>query len=155
MQRTELPLPDTFPFETRMEVRVGDINYGNHVGNDALLTLLHEARLRFLAARGFSETDAGGCGLTMVETLVLYRAQAFRGDVLRIGVALDGLDRVGFDVLYRVTRESDGVEIARARTTLAFFDYARNRVCRAPAAFRDAFAAAGARPGAGEMPPAS
>ena len=149
MQRTELPLPDAFPFETRLEARVGDINYGNHVGNDAMLTLLHEARLRFLAARGFSETDAGGCGLTLVEALVQYRAQAFRGDALRIGVALTELDRAGFVLLYRVRRESDGAEIARARTALAFFDYARNRLCRAPQAFREAFAADPPRPADG------
>ena len=53
--------------------------------------ILQEARLRFLAARGFSELDAGGCGLTMVEALVQYRAQAFRGDLLEMGVALSGL----------------------------------------------------------------
>ncbi len=139
MQRSQLDLPETFPFETRLEARVGDINYGNHVGNDALLSLLHEARLRFLAVRGFSELDAGGCGLTMVEALVQYRAQAFRGDSLRIGVALQGLDRLGFDLLYRVTRESDGAEIARARTSLVFFDYARGKIARAPEAFRKAF----------------
>ena len=141
MQRTELPLPDVFPFETRLEARVGDINYGNHVGNDAMLTLLQEARLRFLATRGFSETDVGGCGLTLVEALVQYRAQAFRGDVLRIGVALTELDRAGFILLYRALRESDGAEIARARTVLIFYDYTRNRVCRMPEAFRGAFAA--------------
>ena len=140
MERTELQLPETFDFETRLEARVGDINYGNHVGNDAMLTLLHEARLRFLATRGFSELDAGGCGLTLVEALVQYRAQAFRGDTLRIGVALAAMDRAGFVLLYRVTREADNAEIARARTVLIFFDYARRRVCRAPQAFRDAFA---------------
>lgn len=139
MQRTNLDLPGVFPFETRLEVRVGDINYGGHLGNDALLTLLQEARLRFLATMGFSETDAGGCGLAMVEALVQYRAQAFRGDRLKIEVAIGGLDRVGFDVFYRVTREGDGAEIAYARTAMVFFDYARGRLVRAPEAFRAAW----------------
>lgn len=139
MQRSQIDLPETFPFETTLVTRISDINYGNHVGNDAMQSLLHEARLRFFAAHGFSELDAGGCGLAMVEARVQYRSQAFRGDRLRIGVALDGLERVGFDLLYRVVRESDGVEIARAITTLVFFDYARGRVVRAPEAFRAAF----------------
>jgi len=135
MERTILTLPQTFPFETRLDVRIGEINYGGHVGNDALLGLLHEARLRFLATRGWSERDVGGCGLMMVEAVVQYRAQAFHGDGLRVAVALGGLDRIGFDLFYRVTRERDGAEIARARTAMVFFDYARGRVVRAPESF--------------------
>ena len=137
MERTPLQLPEVFPFETRLEVRISDINYGGHVGNDALLALLQEARLQFLATRGWSEKDVGGCGLTMVEAVVQYRAQAFRGDVLRVAVAPGGLERIGFDLFYRVTRENDGAEIARARTAMVFFDYARQRVARMPASFRD------------------
>ncbi len=145
MQRTNLDLPSAFPFETRLDVRVGDINYGGHLGNDALLTLLQEARLRFLAAKGFSETNAGGCGLAMVEALVQYRAQAFRDDRLKIEVAIGGLSRVGFDVFYRVTREGDGMEIARARTAMVFFDYARGRLSSMPDAFRVAWVGNGAQ----------
>ena len=58
------------------------------------------------------------------------------------------MERIGeFINFYRVTRESDGVEIARAHTALVCFDYARQRVCRAPAAFRAA-ARRGGRSGA-------
>ncbi len=142
MERTNLELPTAFPFETTLEVSIGEINYGGHLGHDALLRLLHEARLRFLAQRGFSETDAGGCGLALVEAHVQYRAQAYRGDRLRIAVAMAGLERVGFNLSYRVTREGDGAEIARARTALVFFDYARGRLARAP----DAFCAAWKQP---------
>jgi hypothetical protein len=45
MPRLKLELPAGFPFRTTLTVRVTDLNYGNHLGNDALLGLLHEARV--------------------------------------------------------------------------------------------------------------
>ena len=51
MARVKLEIPELLPFATELEVRVGDVNYGGHLGNDALLGLLHEARIRFLGKR--------------------------------------------------------------------------------------------------------
>ena len=141
--------PSPPPFRTSLTVRIGDINYGRHLANDALLGLLHEARLRFLAAHGFSETDCGGVGLILVEAHLAFKAQAFHGDELTIEVSVGERRRTGFDLRYRVTRAGDGREIAAATTAMAFFDYARNRVARRPEAFAHAFpetpdAAAGA-----------
>ena len=31
------------PITTRLTVRIGDINYGGHLGHDRLITLLHQA----------------------------------------------------------------------------------------------------------------
>ena len=48
MARIKLDLPERFPFSTELRVRITDVNYGGHMGNDSLLGLLHEARVRFL-----------------------------------------------------------------------------------------------------------
>ena len=48
MPRVKVALPATFPFRTEIPVRITDLNYGGHLGNDALLGLLHEARVHFL-----------------------------------------------------------------------------------------------------------
>ena len=147
MTRIRVDLPDTFPFATEMVVRVGDLNYGGHLGNDALLTLLQEARLRFLQKHGFSEADAGGVGLIMTDAAIEYRGQAFQGDRLAVSVAVVDPARSGFHLCYRVQRVGDGKEIARARTGLAFFDYARQRPARMPESFR----AQVVEPGTGQM----
>lgn len=67
-------LPEHILFTTRLTVQIGDINYGNHLANDAVLRLSHEVRLRWLKQHGFTELDAGGAGLIMTEAAVRYTA---------------------------------------------------------------------------------
>ena len=52
MARLTLDLPSRFPFSTELEVQVGHINYGGHLGNDSMLSLVHEARVRYLRHLG-------------------------------------------------------------------------------------------------------
>jgi len=132
----KIELPDHFPFSTEITVRIGDINYGRHLGNDAVLTLAHEARLRYLGQFDFSEFDAGGCAMIMLDSAIVYVSQAFLGDVLRAEVAVVESGRSGCEFFYRMTKVGDGSEVARVRTGLAFFDYERNRPARMPELFR-------------------
>ena len=89
MPRVKVALPDTFPFVTEIPVRITDLNYGGHVGNDALLGLLHEARVHFLRSIGVpNDYDAvTKLGLIMVDVAVEYKGEAFHGDVLRVQMA--------------------------------------------------------------------
>lgn len=135
MPRVKIELPASFPFATEIPVRITDINYGGHLGNDALLSLLHEARLQFLKHHGFTEADVGGCGLVMVDAAISYREEVFYGDVLRIEVAVTDLRRSGCDFVYRVTKVGTGTVAAEAKTGLAFFDYRERKVVRAPEKF--------------------
>ena len=50
-------------FQTALTVQVGDVNYGGHLANDAVLRLCHEVRMRWLAKLSWSEMDAGGACL--------------------------------------------------------------------------------------------
>ncbi|MCX6998480.1 MAG: thioesterase family protein [Kiritimatiellaeota bacterium] len=138
MARVQLELPEHFDFTTELPVRITDINYGQHLGNDALLAFLHEARVRFLRSRGLSETDVGGCGLIMVDAVVVYKAQAAYGVALVVEVAVQALEKLGCDLVYRVTNPATGAEVARAKTTLVCFDYARGKPVRCPEKFRAA-----------------
>lgn len=136
MPRVRLQLPDDFSFSTELTVRIGEINYGQHLGNDALLTLVQEARLRFLAEYGFSEMNAGGAGLIMADAVVVYRSQARHGDQLRVDVAVTDVTRTGFDMVYRIVQAGDDREVARAKTGLVFFDYESERVTGVPDVFK-------------------
>ena len=135
MARLSLDLPDSFPFATELDVVVGQINYGGHLGNDAMLSLVHEARVRFLKHLGYAENDVEGVGILMVDAMVIYRAEVFYGDRLTIEVAVSDLGRSGCDILYRVTSGRSGAEAARAKTGVVFFDYEDRKVVRVPAGF--------------------
>ena len=45
MQRVKVELPANFNFSCIIPIRITDLNYGGHVGNDAVLSLIHEARI--------------------------------------------------------------------------------------------------------------
>ena len=64
MGRVKLKFPDNNPlFTTAIYVRIGDINFGGHVGNDAILSIIHEARVQMLRSHGYDELNAGGNSL--------------------------------------------------------------------------------------------
>ena len=138
MSRAKVDLPEQMPFSTELTVRVGDINYGQHLGNDSVLGFAHEARVRFLRGYGFSERDAGGSALIMHDAVVVYKSQALMGDVLVAEVGVGGIGPCGFDLYCRLSNRKTRAEVARVKTGMAFFDFASGRVCRTPEAFRKA-----------------
>lgn len=135
MARIKLSLPDHLPFATELEVRVNDTNYGGHMGNDALLSLLHEARMRFLGSMGFSEMDVDGAGIIMADSAIEYRSEAFRGETLLIRVGAHDFSRRGCDIVYHVSDKASGREVARAKTGIVFFDYQARKTLPVPAEF--------------------
>ncbi|MGD9781284.1 MAG: acyl-CoA thioesterase [Kiritimatiellia bacterium] len=136
MARVKLDLEGVeFVFRTELDVRITDINYGRHVGNDAMLGLLHEARLRFLAHFGFSEENIGGVGMLMGDAAVQFKAVAFRGDRLVVEMGLKDVERRTYDLIYRVTRPVDGAVVALAKTGMVAFDYENKRLADLPAVF--------------------
>ncbi|MEM7204381.1 MAG: thioesterase family protein [Planctomycetota bacterium] len=132
MARLSLTLPAHFPFSTELTVRVTDLNYGNHLGNDRLLGLLHEARWRFLLEHELSERDCAGTTLVLADAAIAYKAEAFAGDRLRVEVALGEPGRVSCDVFYRVTRLGDGALVAEAKTALVCLDPETRRPTAVP-----------------------
>lgn len=135
MTRVQIDLPETFPFSTDLEITIGMINYGGHLGNDSILTLAHEARIRFLKNLGYTELDVEGLGLIMADAAIQYRAEAFHGQVARIEIAIAEPSRLGFDLVYRLTDRDSQKEIARIKTGMVFFDYMARKVARTPEAF--------------------
>ena len=69
MPKSRLLLPDHFTFTMAIPVRITDLNYAGHVGNDSILSLIHEIRVQFLRHHGYSEINLAG----VVEDLVIGR----------------------------------------------------------------------------------
>lgn len=134
MPRLRLKPLDAYSFGTDIAVRITDLNYGGHVGNDTFLSLIHEARTAFLASRGFSETECGGVSLIMADAAIVFKAEAHAGDVLRFEVAAGEAASCGFRLFYRVTRPADGKTILLAETGMVGWDYRAGKVMPFPAA---------------------
>ncbi|MFL5774339.1 MAG: acyl-CoA thioesterase, partial [Flavisolibacter sp.] len=81
MPRLKIQLPDQFTFSTLIPVRITDLNYGNHVGNDSMLSILHEARMQFLAQFGYTELEIEGVGIIMSDVSIEFKTEVFYGDV--------------------------------------------------------------------------
>ena len=132
MPRVKVSLPTSFGFTTALPVRITDLNYGAHLGNDALLSLLHEARVQFLAHLGTAEFDpATKLGFIMADVAIEYKGEAFYGDVLTIRMAADDLNKYGFDLMYLVENQG-GREVARAKTGMLCFDYTTRKLRALP-----------------------
>jgi len=119
----------------RIEVRVGDINYGGHMGNDKALLVFHDARLRFLESLGFSEKNIGGPGIIMRDAHVAFRKEVFRNDALTVDVGIDEVSTSAFNMIYTVRRESDDAVVFTGSTGLVSFDYGIRRPVRLPEVF--------------------
>src|SRR5687768_12590497 len=110
MARIKLSLPPSFSFQTLIPIRITDLNYGGHVGNDTMLTLLHEARVQYLQSLGFSEMDFGGTGLIMSDVAIEFKNELFYGSSIKAYVTIDEFSRVGFDIYYKLV-ESKGEQV--------------------------------------------
>ena len=139
MARVKIDLPDNFAFSTEIPVYIGHINYGNHLDNAAMLSLVSEARMRFFASMGYSESNVDGVGIIVADAAIQYKAEVFYGDLLRFEMTATDFSRLGCGLLYRVTRVSDSTEVARGKTGIVFFDYQERAKANVPQAFAARF----------------
>ncbi len=131
MGRVKIKFPSEKPlFICRLTVRISDINYGNHLGNDSVLTILHEVRMQLLAQWGYTELQAGGNSLIMGDVMIAYRGEAFYGELLEVAVFAEEIAERSFDLLYQITTVRNGVmqQIAHAKTGMVCFDYTARKV---------------------------
>lgn len=133
MARIEINFPDKTIFKTSLTVRITDLNYGGHLGNDKVLSLMHEARMLFLQSIGYSELNIEGAGLIMADAGIKFKSEAFFGEVINVEIALSDITRSAFDLYYRFTCENRLV--ALGKTGMLFFDYDKRKIVSCPQPF--------------------
>jgi len=140
MARLTLSFPDDqFCFSTQLTVRVTDINGANHLGNDSMISMISEARARFLFEFGVQETEADGTGIIVTDLATTYRAEAHARDQLLFEVGVMDFNKYGGDVIFRVTRPADGKLVAMAKQGFVFYNYGHGQVVPMPDDFRAKF----------------
>jgi acyl-CoA thioesterase FadM len=136
MERIKLHLTQNFSFSTYITIRITDLNYGGHVGNDVFLSLIHEARQQFLQHHGYAELQFKGVSLIMADAAVEFKAELYHRDIVKISVAATGFDKIGFDLHYLLQLEKDGELIlaGKAKTGMICFDYSAKKKVAVPEA---------------------
>lgn len=140
MARIHIRLPSQFAFSTDITLYQSHMNYGGHLDNALLLTLVTEARVRFFKSLGYTELNVEGVGILVSDAALQYRSEAFHGEVMVLRMGASDLGRKGFDMVWSMNDKATEREVARGKTGIVFFDYETRKVVSMPAAFRDQLA---------------
>lgn len=138
MARIKLTIPERRIFSASIPVRITDINYGNHLGNDAIISIMHEARMQWLSSGNYTELTIDGAALIQGDLAVEYKNESYYGDVLEVSLATDEIQKVSFEIFYEITTEREGKKllIANAKTGMVCFNYELKKVISIPEKFK-------------------
>ena len=135
MPQNKIQLSFDVLFSCTLKVRVADLNYGNHLGNDRILSYFHEGRVLWLSHHNLNEQNVGSCGLIMTGANIQYLQQARLHQVITLTLGARELGKARFTLVYKLTDENTALTIAIGETYMGFFDYPQQKPARAPASF--------------------
>lgn len=108
------------------------------MGNDAVLSIVHEARMQMLAKWGYTELDVAGSSMIMADVMIAYRGEAFYGDALQVKIYVGELSDRTFELLYHISTQRYGAQkdIAHIKTGMACYSYETRKVAAMPDALK-------------------
>lgn len=130
MARVKLEIPKNKIAVISVPVRITDINYGNHLGNDSFVSIIHEARVQWLQQHGFTELNIEGTGLILADLMLEFKNESFYGDTVEISIAVGEISKVSFELYYELytKRNDNSILLALAKTGMVCYDYAIKKV---------------------------
>ncbi|MBS1196782.1 MAG: putative thioesterase [Proteobacteria bacterium] len=137
MARIQIALPETFVFSTQIPLYMSHINYGGHLDNALLLSVVSEARVRFFKSLGYSELDVEGVGIVVADAALQYKSEAFHGETMVVEMTAADFGKFGCDLLWRMSDQASGREVARGKTGIVFLDYSTRKIAPVPQGFKE------------------
>jgi len=134
MARIQIDLPEQFHFTTQISIRISDINYGGHAGNDTILSLAHEARVQFLKKAGYGELNIEGIGLIITDAVIEYKSELFHGETVYASVKAANFSKASFDIFYKLEKENGNERklVAKIKTGMLGYDYGKKKIIAIP-----------------------
>lgn len=134
MARIKIGLPDKFVFTTKIPVRISDVNYGGHVGNDSILSIIHEIRVQYFESLGYTELKFAGVGIIMSDVAIEFKNELFYGEEIIASLAIGEITAIAFDIFYKLEKKTgDKLEtVANAKTWIVCYDYSKKKVTPIP-----------------------
>lgn len=138
MAKIKIEIPERSIAKYSIPVRITDINYGNHVGNDSFVSIIHEARMKWLSAAGFTELAIDGTGMIMAGLSIEFKAESLYGDIIEAELFRGEVGSVRFELYYRLStnRQGETIILANAITIMVSYDYNQSKPIAISAALR-------------------
>ncbi|MEX2131890.1 MAG: thioesterase family protein [Pseudohongiellaceae bacterium] len=136
MQRVKIDAPDQFIFSMERSVGISDVNYARHMDSVAMIKVIHEARLQFLASLGFTEANVYGLGIVVTDLAIDFRSESFANDLLIVDVGVSKFNKYGFDIGFHVTNSALEAIVCNAKMGVVFFDFDKHKLAEVPRAFK-------------------
>ena len=127
-------LAQSFPYKVAIEVAFRDLDAMGHVNNAVYLSYMETARIKFLVDL-LAVTSLHDLPVIMAEATCTFKAPAFFGELLTVGVGVSRFGSKSFDMTYRIDA-GDGRLIALGRTVQVMYDYAAARTLVVPEDFK-------------------
>lgn len=141
MERVKLEFPaEAIIHRHPLTVRVTDMNYGRHLGHDALVSLLHEARIQAFAALDLPEWDMHGYPTVVADLAVQYQSEARWPNALIIATAVPEPQGKALTVYQRIYQAESEQIVATARVNQLLIDVASGRPVEVPEQVQQALA---------------
>ena len=105
------------------------------MGNDTILSLIHEARMQFLSHHGYTtELNLDGVGLIMTDAAIEFKSELFYGEVVLASVAVSSFTKFGFEIYYKLEKPlaEKKLLVAAAKTGMLCFDYSKKKIATVP-----------------------
>ena len=141
MPRIQFELPERFTFFTEIQIYISHVNLGGHLDNAQLLTLVSEARVRFFQSLGYREAGVEGLSIVVGDIVAQYKSEGFHGEVMRVEMVPADFNKYGFDIVFRMTENASGREVARGKLGVVFVHPGSKTVAPVPACFMERIAA--------------
>lgn len=114
-------------------IRVGDLNYGNHLAHDKLITIIHDARVCFFKEHQLSEINLDNSFTIVISSLTIdYLAQGFLGDLITVRIFINDIKKASFKMNYVVSNQNS--ILALCSTTLVCYNNLNRRSAKIPTA---------------------
>ena len=122
-----------FRYQTILKIR--DINYANHLSNDAVVSLLNEARIDMFKKIGCTESALGepGTGIVIADLVVNYKNQGYLGDEISIYSDIGEIQQKSFRIFYKMEKGDDLMVLAE--TGIVVYDYQNKQIATVPKVF--------------------
>ncbi len=135
MARIKLKPLDKYEYEYNRTLQVKDINYGGHLSNDSVVTILHEARIDLLNKLGVNELDLGdkATSIIMADLIVNYTGEGFLLDQVKVLSHIDDLSAVSFRIYHKIIKGDKS--LALAEVGILSYNYKDKQIVEIPEVF--------------------